>query len=155
VFVHTGCCLDALVGLDSWREGAPAARRLLSLAVLYAGLAAPALAAAALTLGVFVTLPLIVHLTVAVHRVHIEGGPSVEGAGLLIGAALLAVLLSAVAMGEVPMNVSVRSSDGYDLGALRDGVTGRGLVATGAAVVALAAAAIVAIGVGRDRGTSR
>jgi len=34
VFVHTGCCLDALVGLDSWREGAPAARRLLSLAVL-------------------------------------------------------------------------------------------------------------------------
>jgi len=34
VFIHTGCCLDALVGLDSWREGTPATRRLLSLAVL-------------------------------------------------------------------------------------------------------------------------
>lgn len=34
VFVHTGCCLDALVGLDSWRHGSPATRRLLSLAVL-------------------------------------------------------------------------------------------------------------------------
>lgn len=34
VFVHTGCCLDALVGLDSWREGSPATRRLLSFAVL-------------------------------------------------------------------------------------------------------------------------
>jgi tRNA nucleotidyltransferase (CCA-adding enzyme) len=34
VFIHTGHCLDALVGLDSWREGPPATRRLLSLAVL-------------------------------------------------------------------------------------------------------------------------
>jgi len=34
VFVHTGHCLDALVGFDSWREGPPATRRLLSLAVL-------------------------------------------------------------------------------------------------------------------------
>jgi tRNA nucleotidyltransferase (CCA-adding enzyme) len=34
VFVHTGCCLDALVKLDSWREGSPETRRLLALAVL-------------------------------------------------------------------------------------------------------------------------
>jgi tRNA nucleotidyltransferase (CCA-adding enzyme) len=34
VFIHTGCCLDSLVKLDSWREGAPETRRLLSLAVL-------------------------------------------------------------------------------------------------------------------------
>ncbi len=34
VFIHTGHCLDALVGLDSWREGAPAIRRRLSFAVL-------------------------------------------------------------------------------------------------------------------------
>jgi tRNA nucleotidyltransferase (CCA-adding enzyme) len=34
VFVHTGCCLDALVGLPSWKEGDSATRRLLSLAVL-------------------------------------------------------------------------------------------------------------------------
>ena len=34
VFIHTGCCLDALAGLDSWQNGTPASRRLLSLAVL-------------------------------------------------------------------------------------------------------------------------
>jgi tRNA nucleotidyltransferase (CCA-adding enzyme) len=34
VFVHTGHCLDALVRLDSWRDGSPATRRLLSFAVL-------------------------------------------------------------------------------------------------------------------------
>jgi tRNA nucleotidyltransferase (CCA-adding enzyme) len=34
VFVHTGHCLDALVGLDSWRGGPPDTRRVLSLAVL-------------------------------------------------------------------------------------------------------------------------
>jgi tRNA nucleotidyltransferase (CCA-adding enzyme) len=34
VLVHTGCCLDSLVGLESWRDGSPATRRLLSLAVL-------------------------------------------------------------------------------------------------------------------------
>lgn len=34
VFIHTGCCLDALVGLESWRAGTPETRRLLSLAVL-------------------------------------------------------------------------------------------------------------------------
>ena len=34
VFIHTGHCLDALVGLDSWREGGPAIRRRLSFAVL-------------------------------------------------------------------------------------------------------------------------
>lgn len=34
VFIHTGHCLDALVTLDSWRDGSPETRRLLSLAVL-------------------------------------------------------------------------------------------------------------------------
>lgn len=34
VFVHTGHCLDALVKLATWRDGAPAARRLLSFSVL-------------------------------------------------------------------------------------------------------------------------
>lgn len=34
VFVHTGHCLDALVGLDTWRNASPSGRRLLSLAVL-------------------------------------------------------------------------------------------------------------------------
>lgn len=34
VLVHTGHCLDALVGLPAWREGAPPRRRRLSLSVL-------------------------------------------------------------------------------------------------------------------------
>ena len=34
VLVHTNHCLDALVGLASWRDGTPAARRLLSFSVL-------------------------------------------------------------------------------------------------------------------------
>jgi tRNA nucleotidyltransferase (CCA-adding enzyme) len=34
VLVHTNHCLDALVGLDSWRSGPPQTRRLLSLSVL-------------------------------------------------------------------------------------------------------------------------
>jgi tRNA nucleotidyltransferase (CCA-adding enzyme) len=34
VLVHTNHCLDALVGLDSWRNGPLATRRLLSLSVL-------------------------------------------------------------------------------------------------------------------------
>lgn len=34
VFIHTGHCLDALVGLVPWRDGSMAARRILSFAVL-------------------------------------------------------------------------------------------------------------------------
>ena len=145
----------AAVHRDPRASGAALAVTFLSLAVLYAGLAAPALAAAALVLAVFVTLPLIVHLTVAAPRAHTESGPLVASAGLLIGAALLAILLSAVAMGEVPVNVSVRTSDGYDVGALRERITGRGLVASGAMAVALAAAAIAARAVLRDRRSKR
>ncbi len=140
---------------DARASGAALSVTFLSLAALYAGLAAPALAAAALVLAVFVTLPLIVHLTVAAPRAHTEGGPLVAGAGLVIGAALLAILLLAVAMGEMPVNVSVRSSDSYDLVALREHITGRGLVASGASAVALAAAAVTARAVRRDRRAER
>ena len=140
---------------DPRASGAALAVTLLALAVLYAGLATPVLAAAALVLAVFVTLPLIVHLTVAAPRPHVEGRPLVAAAGLLIGAAFLATLLWAVAMGEVPVNVSVRTSDGYDVGALREHITGRGLVASGASAVALAAAAIAARAVRRDRRATR
>jgi tRNA nucleotidyltransferase (CCA-adding enzyme) len=34
VFIHTGHCLDALVGLATWRNGTPHTRRILSLSVL-------------------------------------------------------------------------------------------------------------------------
>lgn len=125
-------------------SGAALAGTLLSLAVLYAGLAAPVLAGAALILALFVTLPLVVHLTVAAPRPHPDLGSPLPGAGLLIGAPLLAVLLLAIALGEVPINVSVRSLDGYDLAALRELVAGRGLVAAGGSLVALVAAATAA-----------
>jgi tRNA nucleotidyltransferase (CCA-adding enzyme) len=34
VFIHTGHCLDALIGLPAWRDGTPANRRVLALSVL-------------------------------------------------------------------------------------------------------------------------
>ena len=133
--------------------GAALAGTLVSLAVLYAALAAPVLAGAALALAVFLTLPLLVHLTIASPRSHAHSGPPASGAGLLIGAGLLAILLASVVVGEVPVNVSVRASDGYDVGALADLATGRGAVAGGVSLVALLAAVVAARAVGRDRRT--
>ena len=138
---------------DPRASGAALAVTLLSLAILYALLAAPALAGAGLALAVFLTVPLVVHLTVAAPRSHADGGSSVAGAGLLIGAALLGILLLSIVIGEVPVNVSVRASDGYDVGALLDLATGREAVAGGVSLVALLAAVVAARTVGRDRWT--
>jgi hypothetical protein len=137
---------------DGRLSGAALTVTLLSLAVLYAGLAAPVLAAASLALALFVTAPIVVHLTVPAPRAHAEGGPFVAGAALLVGAALLAVLALAISGGELPLNVSVRSSDGYDLGGLRDLITGRGIVSVGGTVTALIAAVVAARAVRRVRG---
>ena len=136
-------------------SGAALAVTLVSLAVLYAALAAPVLAGAALALAVFLTLPLVVHLTIAAPSSPAHSGLPVTGAGLLIGAGLLGVLLASIVIGEVPVNVSVRASDGYDIGALLDLATGREAVAGGVSLVALLAAAVAARAVGRDRRTPR
>jgi hypothetical protein len=69
----------------------------------------------------------------------------------LIGAGLLGILLFSIVIGEVPVNVSVRASDGYDLGALLDLVTGRGAVAGGGALAALLAAVVAARAIAHDR----
>jgi NADH:ubiquinone oxidoreductase subunit 6 (subunit J) len=138
------CILGAVTAVahrDARTAGAALAFALVSVAVLYAALSAPALAGIALAVYLLVTLPLVVHHTVPVAPArsgeHIAG----VGAAILAGA-LLGVLGLAVAYAEVPVNVSVRSADGYDVEALLDLLAGRFAVALGASAVVLAAAAI-------------
>lgn len=156
VFALAGaiCVVGAVVAVthrDPRAAGAALMVTLVSLGVLYAGLAAPAVAALVIVVALFATVPLVVHLTVPASRAHAGGGPVVAGAAMLIGAALLAILSVAIAFGEVPVNVSVRSSDGYDMTALRDLLTGRAAVAAGGSVVVLVAAAVAAWAARRDR----
>ena len=156
VFVIAGgiCTVGAVIAVthrDPRAAGAALMVTLLSLAVLYAGLAAPAVAAVVIVVALFATVPLVVHLTVPASRAHAGGGPFVSGAALLIGAALLAILAVAIALGEVPVNVSVRSSDGYDMAALSDLLTGRATVAASGSIVVLVAAAVAARAARRDR----
>ena len=113
---------------------------LASLAVLYAGLAAPAVSGAVILVALFVTVPLLVHVTVPGSRDSPAAGTAVAGAALLIAGGVLGIMLAAIALGEVPINVSLRVSDGYDLQALRDLATGRSATAVGASAVLLVAA---------------
>jgi NADH:ubiquinone oxidoreductase subunit 6 (subunit J) len=123
---------------------------LLALAVLYAGLAAPAVAGAVILVTLFATVPLLVQLTVPGSRVHASGGPAVAGLAMLIGSVLLATLAVAIALGEVPALVSVRSTDGYDVAGLRDLLTGRAAAAAGGSVAVLLAAAVAVRAARRD-----
>jgi NADH-quinone oxidoreductase subunit J len=110
--------------------GAALLATLLSLAVLYASLAAPLLAGVVVLLALFATVPLVVHLTVPAPRAHRTAPePPMAGAAAVVGAALLVLLTLAIAYGEVPVNVSVRSADGYDLAALGALLTGHALSA--------------------------
>ena len=106
VFALAGsiCAVGAVVAVvdrEPRMNGAALAVTLLSLAVFYAALAAPVPAGAALALAVFLTVPLVVHLTIAAPRRHAEDGPPVAGASLLIGAGLLGILLFSIVIGEV------------------------------------------------------
>ena len=113
---------------------------LASLAVLYAGLAAPAVSGAVILVALFVTVPVLVQLTVPGPHGSPVSDPAVAGVALLIAGGVLGIMLVAIALGEVPINVSLRVSDGYDVLALRDLVTGRSTTAVGASVVLLVAA---------------
>ena len=160
VFTIAGavCIVGAVIAVvhrDPRTASASLAATLLSLAVLYAGLAAPAVAAAVIAVALFSTLPFVVHLTVTASRVHATGGPSLTGVALVLGAALLAILAVAIAQGEVPVNVSVRSGDGYDLAALGDLLTGRAAVAAGGSLVVVLAAVMAARAADRDRRSLR
>jgi NADH:ubiquinone oxidoreductase subunit 6 (subunit J) len=142
--------ITAATHRDPRVAGAALLVALLSLAVLYAGLAAPAVAAAVILVTLFATVPLVVQLTVPVSRAHAAGGTAVAGLAMLIGSVLVATLAVAIALGEVPMTVSVRSTDGYDVAGLRDLVTGRAAAAAGGSVAVLLAAGVAARAARRD-----
>jgi NADH:ubiquinone oxidoreductase subunit 6 (subunit J) len=150
----TVCIVGAVIAVthrDPRASGASLLVTFLALAVLYAGLAAPAVAAAVVVVALFATVPLIVHLSVPASRAHATGGPPVSGVALLLGAVLVSVLAVAIAQGEVPVNVSVRSSDGYDLAGIGDLLTGRAAVAAVGSIVVLVAAFVTAWAARRDR----
>ena len=159
VFALAGavCVAGAVLAVthrDARASGAALMATLLALAVLYAGLAAPAVAALVILVALFATVPLVVHLTVPAARGQAAEGPVVSGAAALIGAATLGILWAAIALGEVPVNVSMRSSDGYDFASLADLVAGRAAAAVGAVVLVLLAGAASARAARRDRHVS-
>lgn len=139
-----GCAVGAVTAAthrDPRVAGAALLLTLVSLAVLYAGLAAPLIAAVVLAVSLIVTLPVIVHHTIAAPHAEPPGGAGTVAA-LLVGVALLALVGLAIARGEVPVNVSLRSADGYDVAGLRELLGGRGAVAAGAVVLVFASAVI-------------
>jgi NADH:ubiquinone oxidoreductase subunit 6 (subunit J) len=146
VFALAGaaCIVGSVIAVthrDPRAAGAALLVTLLSLATMYAVLAAPAVAAIAIGVTLLATAPFIVYLTVPAARAAGGGAPAVAGAAILIGAALFAIVAVAVWLGELPLNVSVRSSTGYDVDGLRDLLAGRAAIAAAGSVVVLLAAA--------------
>ncbi len=155
VFIIAGavCIVGAVIAAthrDPRVTGIALTATLLALAVLYAELAAPAVAAAVIVVSLFATLPLVVHLTPPDSPVEATG-PSLSGAALLLGAALFGILAVVITRGEVPVNISVGSGDGYDLGALADLLAGGAAVAAGASLLLLVGAVVAARAARRDR----
>jgi NADH:ubiquinone oxidoreductase subunit 6 (subunit J) len=145
VVAGAACICGAIVASthhDRRTSGAGLFVMLLSLAVLYATVAAPVLAGAALVVTLFMTVPLVVHLAPHVPAATAADGAGVATVALLAAAAVLAMLAGAVALGEIPLNVSLRAADGYDLAGLAARVTDRAAVAVGGAVLVLVAAAV-------------
>jgi len=75
--------------------------------------------------------------------------PGRRRCGLLIASTLVAILFVAIVRGEIPLNVSVRSSDGYDVTALAELVTGRTAPAVGGTVALLVVAVVAALSLRR------
>jgi NADH:ubiquinone oxidoreductase subunit 6 (subunit J) len=141
------CIVGSVVAVthrDARAAGAAFVITLLSLAVLCAGLAAPAVSVTLIVVALVAAVPLVVRVAPSAARAETVGWPVVTGAALLIAAAFVAILFVAIALGEVPVNVSLRSGDGYDVGGLLDAVAGRAAMAVGACVVLLLAAAVAA-----------
>jgi len=76
--------VTAVAHRDPRTAGVAFAGVLLGLAVLYAGLAAPAVAAAVIVVALFSTLPFVVHMTVPTSSVHAPDRPHVTGAALVV-----------------------------------------------------------------------
>src|SRR6266851_4834387 len=120
----TGCVIGSVVAVasrDPRVAGAALLVALLSIGALYATLAAPLVAGLVVLVTILIALPLVVHLTVPAARAQLsaERVPT-AAAALVIAAVLLILLVVAVAAGELPVNVSLRSTDGYDIVGLRD-----------------------------------
>lgn len=152
------CVVGATVAVthrDPRTAGTSLLVTLVGLAVLYGVLAAPAVAALVVLIALFTTVPIVVYLTVTAARVHAIEGPAVAGAAALIAAAVLVITIVAIELGEVPVNVSLRSRDGYDLVALRELVGGRFAGAAGAALLLLAASFAAVHAVRRNEPSKR
>ena len=125
---------------------------LVALAVLYVELGAPAVAVFAIVLVLLAIVPFVVRLRVPAAR-RAAAEPGAAALALLVGGTVLAILAVAIVQGEVPLNVSLRSGDGYDVAALTDVVTGRSAVAAGASGLVLLAALVAARAARRGRRT--
>ncbi len=154
VFALAGavCVVGSVVAVthrDPRVAGAALLLTLLSLGALYATLAAPLVAALVVLVALVAVVPLVVHLTVPAPRDHPTGiGASRTGAALLIAAAFFGLALSAIAAGELPLNVSLRSTDGYALAGLSALAAGR----MGVAVLVVGATVVAAIATARAAG---
>jgi NADH:ubiquinone oxidoreductase subunit 6 (subunit J) len=126
---------------DPRAAGAALLATLLALAVLYASLAAPLVAGVVVVLALFATVPVAVHANVRAVPAEARAREApVAGAAIVVCAALLLLIGFAVAFGEVPVNVSLRSADGYDLAALAGTLAAHALPAAAAGGLAIVAA---------------
>jgi NADH:ubiquinone oxidoreductase subunit 6 (subunit J) len=154
VLAALACIVGAVLAVthpDPRAAGAALLGTLVSLGVVYVGLSAPAVAALVLVATLFATVPFVVHLTVAAARADAADGPLVAGAAALVAATLFGILAVAIAQGELPVNVSLRSADAYDLAAVRDLTTGRSAAAAAVTVVTVVAALVATRAVRRHR----
>lgn len=131
---------------DARGAGGALLATLLALGVLYALLSSPVVAGAVAIIALFWLVPATLHLTATAPRAHPRPDTArLGGAAIVIAAPLLVVLLLTVRSGELPLNVSVRSIDGYDVGAFGALLAGQSALPAAAAVMVL----VVALGAAR------
>lgn len=160
VFAVAGavCIIGAVIAVahpEPRPAGAGLIVMLLSLASLCAGLAAPAVAVGLIVASLLAVVPLVFRATTASAGGEQLRAPAVAGAGVIIAASLVAILFFAIVRGEIALNVSVRSVDGYDVTALAELATGRGAAAVGGTLALLVAAVVAAASARRARRSSR
>jgi NADH:ubiquinone oxidoreductase subunit 6 (subunit J) len=160
VFAFAGavCIIGAVVAVthpDPRAAGAGLIVMLLSLASLSAGLAAPAIGVGLIVASLLAVVPLVFHVTLPSGGGEQARGPAVVGAGVVIAATLVAILFVAIVRGEIPVNVSVRSSDGYDVTALAALATGRAAPTVGGTLALLLASVVATTSLRRARRRAR
>lgn len=135
---------------DARGAGGALLATLLSLSVLYALLSAPVVAGAVAVTALFWVVPATLHLTATAPRAHPwPDAASLAGGAIVITLPLLLVLLLTIMAGELPLNVSVRSTNGYDVGAFGAQLAGQ------SAFAAVAAGLVLVVSVGAARIAAR